>query len=764
MPVYVSAFYIGILVCHLLPVLLTSEWLVVLTISASIVFIIALNQSLAFIVKKVLFTLVLALAGFLYATLVAKQYVTIKTELPKHKTQAVIRVQQIMSQSHVRSQFIVSIIKSPTIPKGTLIRLSWYRPLQHFKVGEVWRVKLKVKPPRGFANEGSLDYAKRAYLQNVHATGYITQATRLSASEPSWLMMWRVHWKMLLENHVHDGDAQAFLKALILGDKRDLSYQTRNLFRDTGTAHILAISGLHVGLMALFAYTVIFFLWRISATLCAWQPAPRIASLAGLSAAVAYAALCGFSLPTERALIMLAVFSLRSLTLYYLSSLRAWWLALFLVLAHDPKVVLSASLYLSFIAVACLLPLGDVVYRRRWQAWTATQTRLAFGLMPLSLFFFKQIAWMSAFVNVVVIPWVGMLILPLGLISLIITDVSHAVGASFLNLLDIVTFYLIHFLQVANAMLGEPWRHGIVNITWFWLAMVGCFVLLQTRLGTARYLGLLLYLPLFLMPTTQLNVGTYTIDVFDVGQGLAVMIRTANHSLIFDTGPRFSPTFNTGDAVIKPFLLKRAITHLDKLVISHGDNDHSGGLDALMRVGLVDERDVLTSAARLLKKWSSAKLCREGMHWRWDGVDFLMLHPRHKGGDNNASCVLKITNGAYSVLLPGDIEYPAEADLVSRYASLLSSDILVAPHHGSKTSSSRRFLGKVKPAVVVFSTGFGNRYHFPHPSVVRRYLRAGVETYNTAITGQLSFFIPKTRLDRPLIPKSYRLTHPHWWQ
>ncbi|MGI8740392.1 MAG: DNA internalization-related competence protein ComEC/Rec2 [Gammaproteobacteria bacterium] len=362
---------------------------------------------------------------------------------------------------------------------------------------------------------------------------------------------------------------------------------------------------------------------------------------------------------------------------------------------------------------------------------------MTIGLAPLTLFFFQRAPLISFVANLVAVPWIGLVIGPLILIAVALLPVAPGLAASLLNVSDYGLDLLWRVLELLAALPFAQWHQAPVG--WTLLpATVGMVWLLAPHGWPARWLGLLLLLPMAMVAPVRPAPGGYTITLLDVGQGLAAVIETRNHVLVYDTGPRFSDYFNAGDAAVIPYLRRRGIERIDTLVISHRDNDHSGGAAAVLAAFPVTK--LLTSAPRRFDQMRAAR-CRAGQRWRSDGVTFEILHPSTVDtwpSTNNRSCVLRVVSAGGAVLLPGDIEADAERALVRTHAARLASDVLVVPHHGSATSSSARFIEAVGPELALVSTAYRNQWGFPAQEVLARYHRRSIAVENTATSGALT--------------------------
>ena len=625
-----------------------------------------------------------------------------------------------------------------------LARISWYRQPPHLRVGERWRLALRLKPPHGFVNPGGFDYERWLFQQGISATGHVRadDANVLLSEGPGacWLTRWRQHLRDRLDAALNEsGVGQALVQALVLGDRGGLTPAQWEVFSRTGTSHLIAISGLHVGLVAAVVFMLARWLWARSFQLTRRLAAPRAAAVAALTAATGYAALAGFAISTQRALVMLVVVMVALMAGRTLRPASALTLALVAVLLLDPASVLSYGFWLSFGAVALLLyALG-----RRLSAplvvlrWGQAQWAVALGLLPLLLLFFGRASLVAPLVNLVAVPMFG-IILPVVLSAAALTLLSgwHLPLTLVGQLLDqcYALLALISASPAASvALSGRP--------DWVWVAAGGGVLLLLAPRGLpARWLGVLLLLPLLLMRPPVPAFGEAELALLDVGQGLSVVVRTHSRTLVYDIGPRYPSGFETGSVVVVPYLREVGVRQVDLVVASHADQDHVGGLRGLLDG--IEVRRLISGEPGELDA-VDADACRRGARWRWDGVDFELLHPdRDDYKGNDASCVLRVSTAVASVLLPGDVEQTVERLLASELGERLRTDVLVASHHGSATSTSSSFLTAVDPRWVLYSAGYANRFGFPADAVEARVQAIGAATANTATDGAVQLRLP----------------------
>ena len=633
--------------------------------------------------------------------------------------------------------------------------LSWYPRKGHkiptLHVGERWRLQVRLKRPHGFSNPGGFDYEAWLFEQGIRAKGYVRHAAKganpmdtpnrrlAPAGSAYWVDQIREGLRNDILASLGDYPLRGIVLALAIGDRQLITSSQWRVLRRTGTNHLVAISGLHVGLVAGFAFFLLRRLWRLSARAVVRWPANKAGAVAALFAAVVYAALAGFSVPTQRALIMVAVVMSAVILQRHTRPSSLLALALLLVLVIDPLAVMAAGFWLSFGAVAVILygMSGRLAMKSLWWRWGRVQWLVALGLLPALLLLFQQVSIVAPLANLLAVPWVSMLTVPLTLLGSICLGFSTALGDGLLALSSLSLEGLWWWLNGLAQWPQAAWRQMAPPLWALPVAAISIAWLLAPRGVPARWVGVVGLLPLLFIAPALIPDGQARFTLLDVGQGLAAVVQTRNHVLVFDAGPRFSSGFNTGEAVVAPYVRAQGRRQVDTLLVSHGDNDHIGGVAGL-RADLPVRR-VLSSVPQDI---DGAEPCQAGQHWQWDGVVFAMLNPGDevpRGGrtDNNRSCVLRVQAGAQSVLLSGDIERAAERQLVRHLGSRLRSDVLVVPHHGSRTSSSPGFLATVAPKLALYPVGYRNRYGFPKPQIVQRYAQRQVRQLDTAQHGAI---------------------------
>jgi competence protein ComEC len=630
------------------------------------------------------------------------------------------------------------------------VRLNWYKNVPALSVGDRWQLTVRMKRPHGFMNPGGFDYEGWLFQQRIQATGYVRHAeeNRLLASDVMHYPLQRARQGLASEigAQLKDPLFKGIITALAIGEREAITQPQWEVLRKTGTVHLVAISGLHIGLVAGMAFVIVQFLWpRIGNVSIHW-PAPRVAAIAGLLAAAFYAALAGFTIPTQRALVMVAVVML----MLFLQRQRRFSdtlaLALMVVLLIDPFVVMSAGFWLSFGAVAAIIfaMSGRLARRDFWWRWGRVHVVVAVALLPLLLITFQQLPLLSPVANFVAVPWVSFIVVPLVLLGTSFALLFPELGTLLLNMASSALSFLWPLLELI-AMQDEGLWQQHPPAKWTLLpALVGVLLLLAPRGLPGRWLGLLWLLPLFLVTPARPADGEWWFTLLDVGQGLAAVVQTENHTLVYDAGPRFSDSFDTGSAVVIPFLNSAGVKQVDMLVIGHGDNDHMGGARSV--TSQIAVLRVITSVPERVTWQAEKQRCVKGQQWQWDNVLFEIVHPPPQGFDgNDASCVLRVgsvgnvSRSRSSLLLTGDIEQRAERALLHEQRDQLATRVVVAPHHGSDSSSTPSFVAATAPDYVLFPAGYLNRYNFPHPLVMQRYQQQGAEAATTAFDGAITF-------------------------
>ncbi len=715
---------------------------------------------------------------------------------------------------------------SPAIPVVAL-----NRPPPEVQAGDRWQLTLRLKAPHGARNPQGFDYELWLWEQGVQATGYVRAGAKDSAPlrlGASWgypVSRLRQTVRDAIYAHIPNRQQAGLIAALVVGDQAAIDRADWDVFRATGVAHLVSISGLHITMLAWGAGVLAAWAWRRSRWLCLALPASSAALVLGVMTAVAYSAFAGWGVPAQRTCIMLATVAALTLSGARWPWPVVWALACAVVVAADPWALLQAGFWLSFVAVGVLFA-TDLGAGSASSVWLAapngTQNRIpsvneghlprnmgslrllrwlqhgagmlreqwviTVALAPLTLLLFGQVSVVGLLANAVAIPWVTLVITPLAML-----------GAVFAPLWDLAALAIQALLWLLQAMAAWPWATWSVAVPPLGVAALGALgaVLLVAPLPRGlRVMGVPLVLPVLLWQAPLPPAGEFELLTADIGQGNAVLVRTAGHALLFDAGPRFSLESDAGHRVLVP-LLQALQTRLDTVVLSHRDIDHVGGAPAVLV--MQPQAALLSSieADNSLQQLRPATRCVAGQAWDWDGVHFAVLHPQ--AADYNAatkpnalSCVLRISNGHQTALLTGDIEQPQEARLVASVgahftagppqgesapsggsaahavASVgvipafdLHSDVLLVPHHGSNTSSSAAFLDAVAPRVAIVQSGYRNRFGHPTALVMARYAERQITVVDSPHCGAYTW--QSWRPDAAQSAQCWRTSSQRYW-
>jgi competence protein ComEC len=664
--------------------------------------------------------------------------------------------------------------------------LALQRQPQDLHAGDHWRMTVRLKAPHGNSNPHGFDYELWLWEQGLQATGYVRAGTRDPAPQlitSSWrhpVERARQHMRDAVYARVSDRQMAGVVAALLVGDQNAIERADWDVFRATGVAHLMSISGLHITMFAWLAAQAVGWLWRRSVrwtpAFCLALPAATAAAWGGLLLAAGYALFSGWGVPAQRTVWMLTAMVLLRQSGKRWPWPQVWLLAMAVVVALDPWALLQAGFWLSFVAVGVLFAAGPAQGKDSdltnngsainsgaadargirtgdqndryssailafWPVWLFSVAKsvgraareqwvVTLALAPLSLLLFNQVSLVGLLANGLAIPWVTLVVTPLTMLGVLwppVWDLAASAVAVLMGFLQWLARWPLASISVAAPPL--------------WCAVAGAAggLLLAMRLPWHwRVLGVPLILPVLLWQPLRPAAGEFELIAADVGQGNALVVRTATHTLVYDTGPRFSRESDAGHRVLVP-LLRALGERVDTLMLSHRDSDHIGGAPAVL--AMQPQAALLSSIedGHELQALRPSTRCVAGQRWTWDSVDFDVLHPALQDYDlavksNGMSCVLRISNGRRSALLAGDIELPQERQLVISGANL-QADVLLVPHHGSKTSSSGDFLDAVRPGVALAQAGYRNRFGHPAPPVLERYRERGIELFASPVCG-----------------------------
>jgi competence protein ComEC len=665
--------------------------------------------------------------------------------------------------------------------------------------GDRWQFAVRLKAPHGHINPHGFDYELWLWEQGMQATGYVRSGAKDEA--PQWLgSTWahpverlRQRVRSAIDARVTDRAMAGIVAALLVGDQAAIERADWDVFRATGVAHLMAISGLHITGIAWLAALCVGWLWRRSDVWSPlkpwslWLPAPIAASACAALVALVYAVFTGWGVPAQRTVWMLGVVTLLRIYGLRWPLMQVWLTVCAVVLALDPWALMQAGFWLSFVAVGVLFASGshapvettvrsDVLNvfdastelsrqpNRRGRllanAWASAQRMwreqwlMSVCLAPLTLLLFHQVSVVGLFANLLAVPWVTLVVTPLCLLGLVL-PFAWSVAAEALQ-------WLVWLLKACAGVSWVQWSAPAAPLWAGAVALVGMGTWAMRLPIWLRLFGVALVLPVLSWQTPRPARGAFELMAADMGQGHAVLVRTATHSLLYDTGPRYSAETDAGQRVLVP-LLRAWGERLDRIVISHQDSDHSGGAPSVM--AMQPQADVLTSIAaeHPLQQLGGMQRCQRGQSWVWDGVKFEVLHPsaadyERKLKPNALSCVLRVSAANASAMLVGDIEAAQEQSLVQS-GQPLRADWLLVPHHGSATSSTQAFLEAVQPSVAIVQAGYRNRFGHPRSDVLRRYSDLGVQVVQTPRCGASTW-----RSDQPKLVKCERNQRARYWQ
>ncbi len=733
---------------------------------------------------------------------------------------------QLKTNVTSRFNFLVHKLNQQSLETPITIRLSWKKPTISLAQGQLLSLNVKLKPAHGLANIGTFNYVSWLKANHIAATGYVVNPRKKKSQskhsqkiegdnslKENTLLIEEITMRQRLFNHyqrlVPTHKLTPILMALAFGERSSLSPELWQVLQTTGTSHLIAISGLHVGLLAGSAFFIAMVLFHYMPLKASnWQRINirYIAIAVSLLLATIYAYLAGFSLPTQRALVMLNLYWVSRLAGIKFSAKRLMLVTIFIILIISPFSLLTASFWLSFYAVAIIflslwrfkywLNKGTVLWRFL-KGLFLIQVVLTVMLMPITVLFFQQISLVSFLANIIAVPWMSTISIPAALISVLLIPLSGQLAQWFMMLSLQSLTWLWHYLEILSEL-----PHAIVSLSLIQellvlvmgiIAFVACYLspFLSGRVGKRRafvLLGLVVSVSLlsFIFLNDQVQgshllskkekypkhsiehqakyvVTSWNIIFFDVGQGTSVLVKRDNRAILYDTGAAYPSGFTMSDAVILPFLQYSAIEHLDKVIISHSDNDHAGGIKRLsdnISIGEIISNDKTLITPTKLSSFDTSSVttnsfqnhappinCRPSNSFSWQGLTFDILWPlsEHFSDEsansgrqkNDDSCVILISDqqGA-SLLLTGDISSKVEQKLINIYPQL-SADILQVPHHGSKTSSSQAFLSQLSPNIALVSAGYLNRWNMPVPIVSQRYHDSNIPLLNSAELGQI---------------------------
>ncbi len=769
------AFCLGVWLLQQQAELPPARWLWLLPLMSSVLWLPVLTRSVFEFARRTGIVLLCAALGFAWAGWRAEM--RLDGRLPAHWQGVDVELVGVLSDlPHVNARgerfvFDVEHVATPNAPMLQRVQLTRYWPREatrfepRMKAGERWRLTVRMKMPYGTRNPHGFDLEAWMLERGIAASGYVRetpapQRVAAQAHTPAaWIAATRAAVRDRIFATLGDAPYAGVIAALVVGDQRSIPHEQWRAFTRTGVNHLLSISGLHVTMIAALAGWLVASVWRRLPRQAEHLPARQAGLVAAVLAAFGYALLAGFQVPAQRTLFMLVALALAFWGRREPRPFTALVVALFVVLLIDPWAVLSAGFWLSFGAMAAILwvTLGRVALPDKLRGWVTVQGAVTLALAPVLLLLFQQVSLVSPLANALAIPLVSWLITPLALLGVLVAPLWQ------------VAAWLMAWLGAGLNWAGDlPLAVTTLPAPAWWavgLALAGTVWTLLPRGFPLRVLGLLLWLPLLFPLRDAIAPGHFRAEVIDVGQGTAVLIRTANRALLYDTGAAFADS-DSGERIVVPFLRASGVGELTGLIVTHDDNDHSGGMRSVLR-------DVptgwllhgLPAASPLLGGVAAARHCMRGQRWNWDGVQFEILNPRPaahaetRRRDNDYSCVLRVASRRHSLLLTGDGERRTELELLES-GQLAPVSVLLAGHHGSLTSSIPEFVAATRPHWVVFTQGYRNRYGHPHPRVVERFRTIDARVLRSDSGGLIRFDFGEAGVEA----SQYRPTYRRYWQ
>ena len=663
---------------------------------------------------------------------------------------------------------VVRYEPTPQCPRlPSRLSMGWYTgfsgetagPPPPVHVGEIWRLPIKLKRTVAPLQMSGFDVEAYWFANQIGATGTVQGKQAKQQSQQHVLVIdhrqsvgvlieaLREWLRTRMDEALQGQPFRGVIVALVLGDQKGISAEQWRLFSATGIGHLVSISGMHITLFAAVASWLVLLLWKRSARLCMWVPAPKVAAVAGFMLAMFYSLLAGWGVPAQRTVWMLGAVVLGVLIQSKPSPVHILSFAATLLMLLDPWCVLSAGFWLSFGAVVVLMYASVGRYTLVKQRWKPLREALqaqwvvTIGLTPITCLLFSQLSLISPLANAFAIPWVSFVVTPLAMLGAFTgwewtLQYAHTAFAWVMVPLETMA----QWSWATHPMAQPPVIVGLASV------MGGLWILAPPGVPL-KPLAWMLFTSLWWWPAERPAEGEVVLEFLDIGQGNAVAIQTRQHVLIYDTGPANNPQADSGSRVLAPWLNQHGIVHPDMLILSHQDSDHAGGAKTLMALNAPKAFSSSMDEEHEILQWVTSRAithqpCRAGQRWTWDGVAFELLFPDDEdfktwNKPNDTSCVLKVSTHHHSALLVGDIGIAQERALIERYGASLQSHLLLAPHHGSKTSSSEAFLDTVQPSVAVFQVGYRNRYGHPKQEVLERYIQREIMALRSDQTGAI---------------------------
>lgn len=689
-----------------------------------------------------------------------------------------------LPQSHERGvRFLVDVIESKPLINARQLSITWYRdqrgetanaaPLPVVRPGERWNMTVRLRTPHGSANPHGFDFELWALERGIDATGYVRnkEATvRTAELVPefwSYVHRSRAALRERIGKALAESPYRGVIEALVIGEQNVIRADDWQTFWRTGVGHLMSISGLHITMLASLAFAATYWLWVRVPRLALRIPARKVAVICGALAAMIYTLVAGFGVPAQRTLYMLIVVAIALWRGSITAPLTVLALAALAVCVIDPWAVTAPGFWLSFGAVASIfwVTAGRAGEEPWWRAALRVQLAITLMLAPASVMLFQEVSLISPLANAIAIPLVSWIVVPASIAGALLD------WGGLLSLAHTLTEWLMHMLRFMAALPHAVWQSHAPSAVQGLLAVAGAMWLLAPGGVPLRWVGAVMWLPLLFSAVREPAAGEAWVDLLDVGQGLSVVVRTQHHAMVYDTGPAYSGDADAGSRIVVPFLRGEGVRRIDRLVVTHADEDHYGGAlsilrargSALMMSSLPEDHPARATPV-------PHQPCAAGDRWEWDGVTFEVLHPQADAVEaqeerNNAlGCVIEVSTAGATLLLTADIEDDSEAELVEQFGNGLKADVLLVPHHGSKTSSTDAFLDAVRPELALVAAGYRNRFRHPHPDVLERYVRRGVAVARTDQGGAQRVVLPAAMTGESAQASSFREQHKRYWR
>lgn len=652
------------------------------------------------------------------------------------------------------------------------LNLNWYEHAPVLLPCSRWQLRVRLKRPRGLINPGGADSERSALEHRISANGYVREDRQNGQLGPPGFCLdgLRAQLAQGIAARVHDPHDVALLQAFSIGDTRGLDQHDWKVARANGVSHLIAISGFHVGVAAVFGLWLVGMGYLAFPRLALWLPRLQAQAAAAVMVAGIYGALAGWGLPTVRTLLMIAVVALARCSRRHGSGAQSLALALIALLLADPLAVLSAGFWLSFVGVAFLMLCLDARpsgLRGFLHELSMGQLVMTVSLLPLTMWFFGEASLVGALSNLIAVPFVSFAVVPCALVGTLLLLVCPVAAAPVWWLAGWLAHGQWWLLERMAQWPGAHWYLPEVQPWALLLATLGALWLFAPRGAPLRGLAMLLLMPLLVPQRTVPDDGAFQVWVLDVGQGLSVLVHTRHHTMLYDAGAAYPSGYDLGEAVVLPSIHALGVGQLDTLMISHADNDHAGGA-AAVAAEFPQARRLAGEPERMS---FPMRACAAGQAWQWDGVSFRVLFPPAgtvAGRNNDRSCVVSVEGRAGRLLLTGDISSRVEPQVAAELERDEAGNeagrdtVMLVPHHGSRSSSSAAFIAGVRPRLAVVSAGWLNRFGHPHPLVVQRYAAAGLQLLNTADSGAIQLDFPANA--PPHLAYAWRQRQARYWR